>query len=308
MQLERLKLFAQLIEHGSYSHTAEVLGVSKGYLSKQIKELEQELNCQLLIRNTRNMRLTPTGETLYQQAKPLTNYWSDTQELLRNNQESLAGSVSFTAPTGLVRHALMPAIEKLRCEQPEIELICDSGNQTHNLISTPYDFALRITNTPPEDMIAKKLISFDYICCASKCFIEKFGKPEHPKQLNNFKCISLSYWKAWQFEQGLAKETEQDKTSKSGKFIVNIEPQIQFSDNELLKAAAISGHGITRLPSYLIANELESGELVALFSEHEKSLKPLSSDIYLLYPPAINRPQRVQIVMDAINRQLESLQ
>lgn len=296
MQLERLKLFCQLIEHGSYSKTAEVLGISKGYLSKQIKLLETELTCQLLIRNTRNMRLTQAGETLYKHAKPLDSFWADTQALMKEDQDTLAGTVTFTSPTGLAKHVLMPLISELNKQHPEIEIVCESGNQTHNLISTPYDFAVRITNTPPDDMVAIKLASFEYICCASPEYIKASGMPSHPKSLSQFNCISLSYWKAWQFD-----ESSKDQQST---FTVNVSPVMQFSDNELLKSAALSNLGITRLPEYLIKKELESGELTALFQptndESDNVITSLINDIYLLFPPAINKAQRVQIVIDKI--------
>ena len=288
MHLERLRLFAELINRGNYSRTAEALGVSKGYLSKQIKSLEHELDAQLLLRNTRNMKLTAAGETLYQQAKRLVSFWPDTQKLLDESVDSLAGTVRFTAPTGFMEYVLLPVICDVREQYPDINIVSETGNQTYNLVSAPYDFAVRITNTPPEDMIAVKLMSSRYLCCASPDYLHRRGKPDTPEDLKHHDCVTLSFWKSWSFE-------------RDGEFVeVDLDGKLQFSDNAILKQSALHGQGITRLASYQIAKELEQGTLVELFEDFQ----PETRDIYLVYPQLMHRPERVKRVMDAIKSQV----
>jgi DNA-binding transcriptional LysR family regulator len=284
MQLERLKLFAELVNKGNFTKTAEYLGISKAHLSKQIKALEKDIGNQLLIRNTRNMRLTSAGESLFEHANKLTTFWHDSKQLLESSETSLAGEVKFTAPTGLLKYKLMPAICEFTRQYPDIKLTAETGNRTYNLVSTPYDFAVRITNTPPEELIARELTRFSYVCCASPQYIAINGAPETPYQLLDHQCISLSYWKNWQF-----KENAQN-------YDINTTPMFQFSDNEVLKQAALSSIGICRLPSYMIKEELEQGKLIRLF-EHIASE---NKGIYLLYPQSLKRPERVNLVMDAI--------
>jgi len=284
MQLERLRLFAELVNHGNFSRTAEALGVSKGYLSKQIKILEAELNNQLLIRNTRAMRLTNAGQALYEQASKLTSFWQDSIGLLEKSDDRLKGTVRFTAPTALVKHALLHELIKIRRQYPDINIICESGNQTHDLITVPFDFAIRITTTPPEDMIAKPLCQFDYVCCATPEYLSAHPKPASPEELTRHTCIALSYWNQWLFK------------TQEGNINIDVQAEYQFSDNEVLKQAALLSQGITRLPCYMIKNELAQGRLVALFQDIEN----LKKEIYILYPQVKKRPERVNLVIAAL--------
>lgn len=60
--VDKLMMFLELAEQGSFTKATEKLGISKGYMSKQIKGLEEELKTKLVIRSTRHMRLTAEGQ------------------------------------------------------------------------------------------------------------------------------------------------------------------------------------------------------------------------------------------------------
>ncbi|TRY33327.1 LysR family transcriptional regulator [Aliiglaciecola sp. M165] len=284
MQLERLKLFAELVNGGSFTRTADKLGVSKAFLSKHIKELEYELSTQLLIRNTRTMRLTPSGEALFNHTNKLRSFWQDTQRLVQNVDQSLVGDVSFTAPAGLMTYRIMPALQSVLATFSDIHLNVQTGNQTYNLLDAHYDFAVRITRTPPQDMIAQKLFDFDYVSCATQQYLDKHGEPATPLAIEGHARLSLSYWQNWSY------------VSQDGPIQMDSQATYRFTDNELIKQGVKDHLGIARLPAYMIEQELETGELVGLFNDFE----PEQRSVYLVYPQTIKRPMRVQKIMDCI--------
>ncbi len=281
-----MRLFAEVVRNGSYTKAADSLGVSKGYLSKQIRFLEQELGKSLLVRNTRMMRLTSAGETLYQEAIKLTNFWQQTKSLLDASEEELAGKVKCTAPMGIARYVLWPLFNALMTKQPELNVTIDSGNTTHNLIADDFDFAVRLTNTPPEDMIARKLVKVNYICCATPDFIAKFGAPSSPLALPDKQCVVLPHWNEWHFTVS----GKLERVKPNGRFIA--------SDNDLLKEACLASLGIARLPDYMVSKEIVCGELVNLF----QSVQGDSRDLYLIYPQLSARPKRVAMCLSAIEQ------
>lgn len=285
MNLERMCLFCEVVKQGSYTKAADLLGVSKGYLSTQIKKLELETGKQLLVRNTRTMRLTSAGEILFKQASKLPTFLQETQSLLSQGEDGLAGTVKCTAPVGLSTHLLWPVFQELMNKHNDINIWVDSSNTTHNLVADDFDFAVRITNTPPQDMIAKHLMRFKYICCATPSYLAKHGEPSTPQALlKSHKCLVLAHWQFWTFEV----DGTPQKFDLSGKFTA--------SDNDLLKKAALNHHGIARLPEYMIKQQLTTGELVALIPNFE----PEHRDIYLVYPPMNTRPSRVKLCLEAI--------
>jgi DNA-binding transcriptional LysR family regulator len=284
MQLERLKLFAELVKKGSFTSTAAYLGISKAHLSKQLKALERELQTQLIIRNTRTMRLTPAGENLFEHANKLTTFWQDSKQFLEASESSLAGEVRFTAPTGLLKYLILPLLEKVSKQYSDISIKAETGNKTYNLVSNPYDFAVRIINTPPDEMVARKLTSVKYVCCASPEYLSLNGRPKTPEELPKHSCIALSYWKNWLFKEG-----QHD-------YEIQVSARYQFSDNEVIKQAALSSMGICRLPSYMLVKEFNEGLLVPLFQQAE----PEQRNVYLIYPQTLKRPERVNLVMNSI--------
>jgi DNA-binding transcriptional LysR family regulator len=69
LDLRKLRYFAAVAEHRHFGRAAEQLYIAQPVLSRQIRALEQELGCALLVRTTRSVQLTPAGEQLRQEAR-----------------------------------------------------------------------------------------------------------------------------------------------------------------------------------------------------------------------------------------------
>ena len=63
--LERMAIFARVVDAKSFSAAARELGMSKSLVSKRVSQLEQSLGARLLNRTTRNMSLTEAGAVFY---------------------------------------------------------------------------------------------------------------------------------------------------------------------------------------------------------------------------------------------------
>ncbi len=283
MKLEAMRIFAEVVNNGGFTHAAAQLNVSKGYVSQQVKQLEKQLNKQLLFRNTRSMRLTSAGEVVYAQAQKLTGYFEQTKSMLDSSEARPSGQVNITAPIGVAQHLVWPHIHALRLAYPGLKFDLDCGNTKHNLTEDDFDIAIRLTNSPPIDMVAKHLRDIHYVCVASPDYLKKHGEPESPHALEVHATLALAHWKRWSFFDG--------KT-------VNLEltPSITSSDNQLLKALCVSGSGIGRFPHYLIERELESGQLIEVLSGYSNEKRGL----YLIYPQMTQRPERVQVTIDKL--------
>lgn len=69
LDLRKLRYFAAVAEYRHFGRAAEQLYIAQPVLSRQIRALEQELGCALLIRTTRSVQLTPAGEQLCEEAR-----------------------------------------------------------------------------------------------------------------------------------------------------------------------------------------------------------------------------------------------
>ena len=87
MDLRALKYFVTAAEEMNMTRAAERLGMSQPPLSSQIKNLEDELHVQLLIRGKRSLKMTDAGEMLYRRAKQIL----ELAEQTKLEMESLEG-------------------------------------------------------------------------------------------------------------------------------------------------------------------------------------------------------------------------
>ena len=74
MDLKRLEYFCAIVEKGQISKAAEALHISQPPLSMRLKELEEELDVQLIYREGKAWQVTPEGEALYQRAQFILSY------------------------------------------------------------------------------------------------------------------------------------------------------------------------------------------------------------------------------------------
>jgi DNA-binding transcriptional LysR family regulator len=68
LDLRKLRYFTSVAQHEHFGRAAEQLHIAQPVLSRQIRALEHELGCALLVRTTRSVRLTPAGRQLYEDA------------------------------------------------------------------------------------------------------------------------------------------------------------------------------------------------------------------------------------------------
>jgi DNA-binding transcriptional LysR family regulator len=69
LDLRKLRYFAAVAEHQHFGRAAGQLYIAQPVLSRQVRALEQELGCTLLVRTTRSVQLTAAGEQLYEEAR-----------------------------------------------------------------------------------------------------------------------------------------------------------------------------------------------------------------------------------------------
>ena len=94
MDLKRLEYFCAIVEKGQISKAAEALHISQPPLSMRLKELEEELDVQLIYREGKAWQVTPEGEALYQRAQFILSYVAGLEKDIRESRNKVSGLVS----------------------------------------------------------------------------------------------------------------------------------------------------------------------------------------------------------------------
>jgi len=284
-KLERLMLFSEVAEHLSFTVAAEKLAISRGHLSVQIRRLEQDMAMKLLIRSTRSVRLTAEGERVLTGMNKIRHDLLSLERSAENEGTKISGRIKITAPALFSERFLFDIFSKFKQLHPAIEFSIDCSYTRFDLNRSDFDLAFRATNEPPQNMVAKQLISYQHCCCASPEYFAKKGTPIKPTDLSNHECIKRHDQPTWEFKQ--------DNVTAHGWLEVN--------DNHMLKGLALAGKGIIRVPNYLVDNELSSGELEVIFADE----MPKGSMIYMIHPQLIHQSKRLSAFIDFTRKYFE---
>lgn len=145
MEFRVLEYFLAVVKEESISGAAKFLHLSQPTLSRQLKDMENELGKTLFIRSNRKIKLTEEGLILRKRAEEIIELMKKAQAEINLSDEILAGNIYIGAGETVGVRELIKVFKNLRKEYPLINLHIVSGDKTtvledleHGLI----DFAL----------------------------------------------------------------------------------------------------------------------------------------------------------------------
>ncbi len=160
MSLRRLKTFIEVVDRRSFSEAAIRMGVTQSAVSKQIKNLEQELGVHLLRRDQISLEVTEAGSLVYQSGKKMIKEWNDLQKACAAFENKLTGVLRIGASTIPGTYLLPPLIKNFRDVYPHIDItiIVDSSeNVVKKLNQGHFDVALVGLNPSMEHLRSQYL-------------------------------------------------------------------------------------------------------------------------------------------------------
>ncbi len=131
MNLIQMETFVRVVEHGSFSKAALVLGTAQPVLSRQVRALEMELREALLLRHGRGVELTEAGRRLLEHAYNILHLVKQAKENSAALRDEPTGSIVVAMPPTLARLHTLPLILAFRDEMPKAHLAIIEGFSTH---------------------------------------------------------------------------------------------------------------------------------------------------------------------------------
>ena len=128
MELRTLRYFLAVAREGNMTEAANVLHVTQPTLSRQIAELERELDCVLFDRKNRSTVLTEDGMRLRQRADEILSLVDLAQDELADRGGSLSGTIRVGAGETRAMHLLTDAFAEMRRDHPGVTVELFTGN------------------------------------------------------------------------------------------------------------------------------------------------------------------------------------
>lgn len=283
MNLEHLKLFVRLASTHNISMAGKEFGLSPAVASAHINKLEEALGVRLVHRTTRKVSLTQEGEEFLPHAEDVLASVEAAKGAIGVGHSSPSGTIRVAAPASFGRMHLIPALKEFLVAYPELTVDLRLSDTVIDLVEGGFDLAIRNAELKDSSLVARKLAKDKRILCASPQYLQAYGEPLHPRELENHQCISLSNSDNWSFE-----------TSEG---VVSIKPKGRFkTDNgDAVREATCQGIGVSINSTWSTYNALGEGKLVQIL----KGYKIISDTaIWAIYPSSRLIAPKVRVLID----------
>jgi LysR family glycine cleavage system transcriptional activator len=241
--LNALKAFEVAGSTGSFTRAAELLNVTQSAVSRQVRQLEEQLGENLLERRHHHLELTSAGRVRSIQ------------------QKSHANRLHINAPPTFTNRWLMPRLGRLREKHPELELSITTRLQDSLAETSTLDCAIRFGDGEWDGLDSSLLIQERHIAvCAPSLYAREWS--EGGIDLNR---LTLLHVLAREDQRYLTWKHWLDAAKISG---VDTQGGYEFDLLDLAIRAATDGLGITIADWHMVAPELASGQLTQVLNVH----------------------------------------
>ncbi len=287
--------FLKVVESGSMAAAARRLDCTRAQVSKQIGDLEKSLGQRLFERSTRKLSLTPAGEVFHQHAQRALEAVESAEFAVRHLGDTPRGTLRISATLTFGRLYIAPLLPRLVEKYPGLECELVLTDQLVDLVADRIDLAFRLTQAPPEDVVARPLIALERCICASPAYLAAHGTPQSLQDLPLHHCFSylLTDDGQWRLADREGNET-----------MVPVRSPIQHNNLDCLQEAILAGQGIGILPDFLCAPAIADGRLVRVLPDYEPLVR-FGRHLYACYTPSRVRLPKVKVFLAELEATLK---
>jgi DNA-binding transcriptional LysR family regulator len=281
-----MQVFTRVVEQGGFAKAAERLGISTSACSRHVAELEAHLDSRLLNRTTRRLSLTESGQAFYDRCVQVLADLAEAEQAAAASAARPRGTLKLTCAISFgVRH-VAPLVGAFAARHPEMRFDVQLSDRFVDLVEEAFDLAIRIGESPTQNLMARKLGETCLVPCAAPLYLREHGAPETPADLARHACLTYEYLpqrNTWRFR---------DRTGRE--HAVRIAGPVHANNGEMLAAAAAEGIGIALEPDFIVGTDLAAGRLVRVLADYA----PAPTSIYAVYPSRRHLSAKVRAFVD----------
>jgi DNA-binding transcriptional LysR family regulator len=290
-QLDGLVVFVCVAQARGFSAAAVKLGLSPSAVSQAIRNLEQRLRTPLFTRTTRSVKITEAGERYLARVAPAVEELANASDELTDVVARPSGQLRLNVSRAGFLFALRPLLARFLAAYPEIELEISVESRLIDIVQLGFDAGIRYGDMLERDMVGVKIgPSLSSMAVASPEYLERRGRPRHPKDLLSHDCIRYRHPGSgridrWLFEKGRRRLA----IGVSGNLIVN--------DDAAMVEAAVAGVGLAYLSSGYVERHIKDGQLVHVLPDWSPAMPSLT-----LYYPGRRTSRRLQALVEFVRQ------
>lgn len=170
-----LNLILALVRGKTLARAADLLKVDVSTVFRAVRRLESATGTALFEKSRAGYQPTSAAIVLAQQAESAEQALALAQISLEQGQQIVSGTVRLTCTEAVLQSLLLPALRRFMPDYPGLKLELNTSSTFANLSRRDADIALRLTNTPPQHLVGKRLGTVSYRVCASEEYLRRSG-------------------------------------------------------------------------------------------------------------------------------------
>ncbi len=275
MTLEQLRILVKVVQGGSFTQAALLLGTQKSYVSRVVAQLEAELGTKLLERTTRRLSVTEMGREVFERAIGILGAVDDTARLVQNAQGEPRGLLRLTCGVEFGMLAVGRWVEAYLAAYPMATAEVEYTSRVLDLVHEGFDLAVRVGAVQESRLVARPLGQIDYALFACPRYLARQGTPATPEELRGHSLVMFSggsQRRGWQLlpEGG----GERDVLKVEGP------ARLRMNNAFAVRDALLGSLGIGQLPLLIAAESVAAGRLMPVLP----GWRPPSVTVHAVYP------------------------
>ncbi len=294
-RIDAMKVFVSAVDEGSLAGAGRRLGRSPAAVSRAIAFLEAHVGAELLHRTTRSLKLSEAGERYATACRRVLIDLEEADIAAAGERSAPRGTLTLTAPVITGEDVLRPVLDAFMNEYPAVSARLYLLDRPVNLIDEGIDVALRIAHLADSSFVAVRLGEVRRVIAAAPGYLARHPVINEPADLAKHQIIAMTHFgqESWSFPP---------LDGSAVPRTVQFAPRMIVNTVRAAVASAVEGHGVVRLFSYHIADEIQDGRLQILLGEDEHPPLPA----HLLAPEGRFSVPKVRAFVDFAAPRLKS--
>lgn len=270
-RIDAMKVFVATLDEGSLAGASRRLGRSPAAVSRAIAFLEEHTGTALLYRTTRTIRLSEAGERYAAACRRILSDLEEADMLVADERSAPRGMLTITAPVAAGEDVLRALLDEFIERHPAVSIRLQLLDRPVSLIDEGMDVALRIAHLSDSTLVAIPVGTVRRVVVASPGYLAKHPPIDAPADLAQHRIISMTHFglDSWSFPPSAP------SAPSALPQVVQFAPRFIVNTIRGAVASAVAGHGVTRLFSYHVAEQVRDGALRIVLRDSEHAPLPI---------------------------------
>ena len=288
-RLHSMRVFSRVVDEGSFAAAARELNLSPAVVTRLVADLEEHLGARLMNRTTRRLSLTDTGEAYLERVRRVLTEVDEAEALATASSSEPRGHLRVLCPPAFAVHQLAKHLKVFRERYPQVFLELSVPGPV-DTVDENFDVTILTEGSRPLDgsFVARRLARTEVITCAAPEYLDRRGRPQHPRELVGHEAMVPNFLRDLTFHTRSTDGKEESFT------IDRPRTGLSTTHTDTLYAAALAGMGITGLPSFVAEDALLENALERVLPQWHL----LSATLYAGMPTRKHVPARTRAFVD----------